>query len=162
MASHLLCAGCCFVLLTAALNTVVSELTTLLSSQRSCCGVTFLSRKTQILYVGGKKALKQSQRFKTKRWSMKQLSYYPTDREQSLSMIQCLKKNTKNSDAPVKVIHHILDWHNCVIWHGGLLPANHSWLLAGFLFIHQCWIPEAMMQARTPRVCFCSRAISNF
>lgn len=95
MASQLLCAGCCFVLLTAALNTVVSELTTLLSSRRSCCGVTFLSRKTQILYVGGKKALKQSQRFKTKRWSMKQLSYYPTDREQSLSMIQCLKKIKK-------------------------------------------------------------------
>lgn len=88
------------------------------------------------------------------------MSYYPTDIEQRLSVVHCIKK-TKNIDAPVKVINHILDWHNCVIWHGGLLPANHSRLLAGFLFIHQGWIPKAMMQARTPPVCFCSRSISN-
>lgn len=104
---------------------------------------------------GGRKTLKQSRCLKTERWTMKQVSHYPIDTEQGLSVIQRGK-----SAAPVKIINLILDWHNCVIWHRGLLPANHGRLLADFLFIHQRWIPKAMMQANTPRVCSSSGFIS--
>lgn len=156
MASHLLCAGCFCVTYCCINNPALQPKQRLWRHEPK-------PKNTNLIRGRGKSLKNRAgvSKLKDEPWSNCLII------QQTESNISVWGRKTapappqKNSDVPVKVITHIFDWHNCVIWHGGLLPANLSRLLAGFLFIHQCWIPKVTMQARIPCVCFCSRCISN-
>lgn len=81
-------------------------------------GVTQLKRHV----FPSEKKLKSSCRFKAGTYSMACVSLSIRQAEES----RC-ETGGKNS-----LQNNIWDWHNCMIWHGRLLLANHTRLLGGF------------------------------